>query len=113
LTIAIRLAAVADCDRLARWWPPFATISSRASRASPCSRVPYDVSSPIRTRGRRVGARLLDASIGRARTRGCRVLGLDTNERNEDALRLYRRAGFTAERSRWGGGRQLWLEVVP
>ncbi len=62
-------------------------------------------------RGRGVGARLLSASIQRAREREACVIGLTTNERNADALRLYQRAGFRAERSRWNGGRQLWLEL--
>jgi len=64
-------------------------------------------------RGRGVGAQLLGASIERARVRDARVVGLTTNERNEDALRLYQRAGFAADRSRWDGGRQLWLELEP
>jgi ribosomal protein S18 acetylase RimI-like enzyme len=64
-------------------------------------------------RRRGVGAELLAASIRRAREREARLLGLNTNERNADALRLYRRAGFTAERPRWGAGRQLWLELQP
>lgn len=64
-------------------------------------------------RGRGVGAELLEASIQRARERDARVVGLTTNERNGDALRLYQRAGFTAERSRWDDGRQLWLELEP
>jgi len=45
-----------------------------------------------------------------ARGRG---VGLTTNERNIDALRLYQRAGFAADRARWDGGRQLWLELEP
>lgn len=64
-------------------------------------------------RARGVGARLLDASIERARARGSRVVGLNTNEHNAEALRLYLRAGFKAERLRWSGGRQLWLEMEP
>lgn len=64
-------------------------------------------------RGHGFGAQLLDAAIARARQRGARVVGLTTNERNEAALRLYQRAGFAADRSRWDGGRQLWLELEP
>jgi GNAT superfamily N-acetyltransferase len=64
-------------------------------------------------RGRGVGAQLLDAAIARARQRGARVVGLTTNERNAEALRLYQRAGFAADRPRWDGGRQLWLELEP
>jgi hypothetical protein len=47
------------------------------------------------------------------RGRDARVVGLTTNERNAGALRLYQRAGFAADRSRWDGGRQLWLELEP
>jgi ribosomal protein S18 acetylase RimI-like enzyme len=64
-------------------------------------------------RGRGIGAQLLEASIERARARDACVVGLTTNERNVDALRLYQRAGFAADRSRWEGGRQLWLELEP
>jgi len=64
-------------------------------------------------RGSGFGAQLLGASIERARERDARVVGLTTNERNADALRLYQRAGFAADRSRWDGGRQLWLELEP
>jgi hypothetical protein len=35
---------------------------------------------------------------------------LNNNERNEAALGLYQRLGFTAERALWNGSRQLWLE---
>ena len=48
-----------------------------------------------------------------ARGRDARVVGLTTNERNADALRLYQRAGFAADRARWDGRRQLWLELEP
>lgn len=64
-------------------------------------------------RGRGVGAQLLAAAVARARQRGARVVGLTTNERNAEALRLYQRAGFAADRPRWDGGRQLWLELEP
>ena len=36
-----------------------------------------------------------------------------TSSFEADALRLYQRAGFASERSRWNGGRQLWLELEP
>jgi ribosomal protein S18 acetylase RimI-like enzyme len=58
-----------------------------------------------------VGAALLRTSITCARERGARLLALTTNERNEAALALYRAAGFRAEKDRWRGGRQLWLEL--
>jgi ribosomal protein S18 acetylase RimI-like enzyme len=61
-------------------------------------------------RGRGVGRRLLTHALARAGERGCRSVGLTTNERNQAALALYERLGFTAERSRWQGGKQLWLE---
>ena len=57
-----------------------------------------------------VGSRLVEFAIVRARARGCRSIGLNTNERNADALALYERLGFRAERAQWDGGRQLWLE---
>ncbi|MBD3887440.1 hypothetical protein IFO70_38455 [Phormidium tenue FACHB-886] len=49
--------------------------------------------------------------VGRAHEHGCHLIVLNTNERNAEALRLYTKIGFVAERSRWGGGRQLWLEM--
>ena len=61
------------------------------------------------SRGTGVGLRLLEAAMVQAQKRGCRFVGLNTNERNADALRLYARAGFSAARERWQGGRQLWL----
>jgi ribosomal protein S18 acetylase RimI-like enzyme len=60
-------------------------------------------------RRRGVGLRLVQFAIARANERACRSMGLNTNERNEGALALYRRLGFRSERPRWQGGRQLWL----
>jgi len=57
-----------------------------------------------------IGLELAESVTGRARLRSCRVIGLNTNERNEAALSLYQRLGFTAERASWNGSRQLWLE---
>ncbi|HME69477.1 MAG TPA: GNAT family N-acetyltransferase [Myxococcota bacterium] len=57
-----------------------------------------------------MGLELAESVTGRARQRSCRVIGLNTNERNEAALSLYQRLGFTAERASWNGSRQLWLE---
>jgi ribosomal protein S18 acetylase RimI-like enzyme len=61
-------------------------------------------------RGRGVGRSLVVAALNHARRRDCGVVALSTNERNEPALGLYRALGFRAERTRWDGGRQLWLE---
>jgi ribosomal protein S18 acetylase RimI-like enzyme len=61
-------------------------------------------------RRRGVGLRLMEFTIARAIERGCRSIGLNTNERNEGALALYRRLGFASERALWKGGRQLWLQ---
>ena len=60
-------------------------------------------------RRRGVGGRLVAFATARATARGCRAMGLNTNERNADALALYGRMGFRSERPRWQGGRQLWL----
>ena len=60
-------------------------------------------------RHRGVGLQLVQFAIDRAIGRNCRSMGLNTNERNEGALTLYRRLGFSSERSHWRGGRQLWL----
>ncbi len=62
----------------------------------------------VRRRG--VGLRLLEFAMARATERGCRSIGLNTNEHNEGALALYQRLGFRSERPLWKGGRQRWLE---
>jgi len=62
-------------------------------------------------RARRSGAgtALLGACLDRARARGCRRIQLDANERNEAALPLYERFGFSsAQPQRWDGGRDLY-----
>jgi ribosomal protein S18 acetylase RimI-like enzyme len=59
-----------------------------------------------------LGLRLVETAIARAAARGCRIIGLNTNERNEAAVALYRRLGFRAEHARWQEGRQLWFEKV-
>ncbi len=60
-------------------------------------------------RRRGVGLQLVRFAIARAIERGCRSMGLNTNENNDGALAFYKRLGFRAERPRWQGGRQLWL----
>ena len=58
-----------------------------------------------------IGSRLVKTVVYRASKHGCRVIALNTNERNTSALNLYTKIGFVAERSRWQGDRQLWLEM--
>jgi ribosomal protein S18 acetylase RimI-like enzyme len=60
-------------------------------------------------RRRGVGLQLVRFAIARAIERGCCSMGLNTNENNDGALAFYNRLGFRAERPRWQGGRQLWL----
>ncbi|MEG4799725.1 GNAT family N-acetyltransferase [Microcoleus sp. ARI1-B5] len=60
-------------------------------------------------RRRGVGRRLVEFAIDRAIERGCSAIGLNTNERNEDAIALYRRLGFRSLRPLWGG-QQLWFD---
>ena len=66
------------------------------------------VVSSFRRRG--IGLQLLKAAVARSSERSARFIWLNTNERNLDAVRLYAKAGFSSERERWQGGRQLWLE---
>src|SRR5690606_35611479 len=47
-------------------------------------------------RGQRIGERLIEAAIQRARSRGCRLVQLTTNKSRVDAQRFYERLGFTA-----------------
>lgn len=55
------------------------------------------------------GRALLSACIDRARARDCKRIQLDANERNESALPLYERFGFSSGQPvRWGGGRDLY-----
>jgi ribosomal protein S18 acetylase RimI-like enzyme len=59
-----------------------------------------------------VGLQLVEFALARARERGCRAIGPNTNERNEGAVALYQRLGLRAERALWKGGRQLWLQKL-
>lgn len=47
-------------------------------------------------RGRRIGERLMDFAIARARERGCGLMQLTTDVRRPDAHRFYVRLGFEA-----------------
>jgi ribosomal protein S18 acetylase RimI-like enzyme len=56
------------------------------------------------------GRALAQACIERARSRGCKRIQLDVNERNSAALALYESLGFrSASPGRWDGGRNLYL----
>ena len=59
-----------------------------------------------------LGEALVRAAIDRARERGCGRIALDTGERNEAAVALYRSFGFSDEA--YEGGRamlmRLWLD---
>ena len=75
--------------------------------AEDCELEDLFVSATARRSG--LGRALLDAAIDRARARGCRRIKLDTAERNEAALALYRLAGFSDEA--YEGGRALLLRL--
>lgn len=55
-------------------------------------------------RGRGYGRRLVEASVERARGRGCRRIQLDVNEANRAASELYRSLGFRPVHNpaKWG-----------
>jgi GNAT superfamily N-acetyltransferase len=56
------------------------------------------------------GRALVQACVDRARTRGCKRIQLDANERNEAALALYESLGFSsATAERFDGGRNLYF----
>jgi ribosomal protein S18 acetylase RimI-like enzyme len=75
--------------------------------AEDCELEDLFVSADARRSG--LGRTLLNAAIERARARGCRRIKLDTAERNEPALALYRAAGFSDEA--YEGGRALLLRL--
>jgi GNAT superfamily N-acetyltransferase len=56
-------------------------------------------------RSQRIGTRLMEWSIQRARDRGCRIVQLTSNNRRVDARRFYERLGFTASHT----GMKLYL----
>ena len=60
-------------------------------------------------RGGGLGRALLQAAIDRARERGSRRIELDTAERNEAAVSLYRSFGF--DDGAYEGGRALFLRL--
>jgi GNAT superfamily N-acetyltransferase len=62
-------------------------------------------------RGRGVGHALVEAAIKEASALGCAAMSLDTNERNQASQAVYRRLGFTCERARWAGGRQIQYDL--
>jgi GNAT superfamily N-acetyltransferase len=61
-------------------------------------------------RGAGLGRALLDATLARARARGCRRIELDVNERNDAALRLYGSFGFSATANPYGA-RDLYMRL--
>jgi ribosomal protein S18 acetylase RimI-like enzyme len=67
-------------------------------------------------RGAGLGRSLVQATIERARARGCRRVELDVNDANAPALALYRSLGFDDRDDRYGGGNlfmRLHLEGTP
>jgi putative acetyltransferase len=61
-------------------------------------------------RGTGLGGSLLEFAVARAAERGAGTIGLQTNERNASALRLYTRAGFApASEAIFPGGREIVL----
>ncbi|MFT3829580.1 MAG: GNAT family N-acetyltransferase [Opitutaceae bacterium] len=63
-------------------------------------------------RGRGIGRQLAEHAIREARAAGCEGLSLDTNERNAASTVLYSSLGFTCERARWEGGRQVRYDLA-
>jgi GNAT superfamily N-acetyltransferase len=61
-------------------------------------------------RGAGLGRALVEATLERARARGCRRVELDVNERNETALALYGAFGFSATANPYGS-RDLYMRL--
>ncbi len=57
-----------------------------------------------------VGARLVQFAISRAEEKGCKSIKLDTNDRNQEAIRLYKRLGFVSNSTRFPDSHQLSFE---
>lgn len=62
-------------------------------------------------RGKGIGHSLVEHAIRDAVAYGCRAMHLDTNENNVASNALYARFGFTCERARWNGGRQIRYDL--
>ena len=60
--------------------------------------------------GAGLGRALIDATLDRARARGCRRVELDVNEANDTAIRLYESAGFSATANAYGA-RDLYMRL--
>jgi GNAT superfamily N-acetyltransferase len=61
-------------------------------------------------RGAGLGRALLEATLDRARARGCRRIELDVNEANDPAVRLYGSFGFSATANPYGA-RDLYMRL--
>jgi len=81
-----------DGDRVVGWAD---VVPSFAQAVSHCGRLGMGVLPGYRGRG--IGARLLEASVAKARAKGITRIELDARADNGAALRLYERAGFRRE----------------
>jgi GNAT superfamily N-acetyltransferase len=61
-------------------------------------------------RGAGLGRALVEATLARAKARGCRRVELDVNEANEPAQRLYGSFGFSATSNTYGA-RDLYMRL--
>jgi ribosomal protein S18 acetylase RimI-like enzyme len=61
-------------------------------------------------RGAGLGRALVEATLARARARGCRRVELDVNEANATAQRLYGSLGFSSTSNTYGA-RDLYMRV--